>query len=740
MPIIPSVFQPIRSNDYQQRPIKTYKHYAVRHDNFTTSSGYFRHDALYRKVTPHIIAETGLGVDSLNFLVNAEDNTCHQVVWNTIDNRYYRNYNAAQSADFSDIEKQVRFIFHSASVFTAPYGQVGEKIKIGSYEITSSLGSTTCNLRDDANGNLRDDLIISASFASSSRNFFHMSFNSMYRNFNDFTEIIDNDALYSGSGVPYELNHVPKKAESLKGILVTEGVSTTGFRPAKTDEIVRNGDFVDTGLLTNTSYDLGFHSPDNGLSISSSALNLNNPSGGGFDGRAYFANTAGTGTLYLPLGKVYRLTYTVTANSSGASLFLYDGDNYNALDGSVGTHTHDFTPHSDGNPIVLRNATDNTLITLDDVSLREVEVPKSGLAAALTDGQYIRIPHDPKFDRFGKCDDWSISFWYMTPNTASLADKEIITKYALVKEAYLDKVDGKRKLRDVEFSRTTNFNQVRTPFSIFAERSSSNSGDSPFTSIKFVASEGTEAFSISSSKFTTEPYEWNHVMIRNSASLMEIFIDGSTLGSTSGSLPQQSTLNSADIMIGSPNSTYERGDENNQFSIAEIRMYDYAVDSTGVASLANADYLSGSLYQTNIAGNVFYKNGQVVVSSVMPKYHSGSGFFSTDRVWNLRYRGVHTIYENECLVRVPKDQFNVTMNPTSTYRPPTEGEACSTNEVGLPPGELRKGLFISGTLKPYITTVGLYNDKCQMLATAKLAQPIQKSADTDLNFILRWDY
>jgi hypothetical protein len=91
--------------------------------------------------------------------------------------------------------------------------------------------------------------------------------------------------------------------------------------------------------------------------------------------------------------------------------------------------------------------------------------------------------------------------------------------------------------------------------------------------------------------------------------------------------------------------------------------------------------------------------------------------------------------------RVPKDTFNVSMNPTSTYRPATDNRPiCSTNHKDVIPGELRKPLFVSGTLKPYITTIGLYDDKSRMLATAKLSTPVQKLDDVDMNFIVRWDY
>jgi hypothetical protein len=49
-------------------------------------------------------------------------------------------------------------------------------------------------------------------------------------------------------------------------------------------------------------------------------------------------------------------------------------------------------------------------------------------------------------------------------------------------------------------------------------------------------------------------------------------------------------------------------------------------------------------------------------------------------------------------------------------------------------------MFVSGTAVPYITTIGLYNDQAQLLAVGKMAEPIQKRNDIDMNFILRWDY
>jgi hypothetical protein len=45
----------------------------------------------------------------------------------------------------------------------------------------------------------------------------------------------------------------------------------------------------------------------------------------------------------------------------------------------------------------------------------------------------------------------------------------------------------------------------------------------------------------------------------------------------------------------------------------------------------------------------------------------------------------------------------------------------------------------SSTFAPYITTIGLYNDAGQLLAIGKLAQPIKKRNDVDMNFLIRLD-
>ena len=42
-------------------------------------------------------------------------------------------------------------------------------------------------------------------------------------------------------------------------------------------------------------------------------------------------------------------------------------------------------------------------------------------------------------------------------------------------------------------------------------------------------------------------------------------------------------------------------------------------------------------------------------------------------------------------------------------------------------------------LTPFITTIGLYDDNCDLVAVAKLPQPIKSYPDLPVNFIVRFD-
>ena len=92
---------------------------------------------------------------------------------------------------------------------------------------------------------------------------------------------------------------------------------------------------------------------------------------------------------------------------------------------------------------------------------------------------------------------------------------------------------------------------------------------------------------------------------------------------------------------------------------------------------------------------------------------------------DIEFSGKHTIYEHQIICTMAPLDFNYSINP-SAY-----GSASS--------GESIIGLMASGTLTPYMTTIGLYNEHTQLVAIAKLAKPIKRLLDADQSIIIRFD-
>jgi hypothetical protein len=83
-----------------------------------------------------------------------------------------------------------------------------------------------------------------------------------------------------------------------------------------------------------------------------------------------------------------------------------------------------------------------------------------------------------------------------------------------------------------------------------------------------------------------------------------------------------------------------------------------------------------------------------------------------------------TVYQNEVRCRVKENDFNYTQNPSST-KSGTTGSYIDA---------------VTGSdFHPYTTTIGLYNDKDELLVVGKLSRPYPVPPNTDIIFIVRWD-
>jgi hypothetical protein len=202
-----------------------------------------------------------------------------------------------------------------------------------------------------------------------------------------------------------------------------------------------------------------------------------------------------------------------------------------------------------------------------------------------------------------------------------------------------------------------------------------------------------------------------------------------------------------------------------------------------IARIISFDINSGDMVVDNVefataadsvqkVGNVFYNSGLIVMTK-----RSDERLLSN---WELSFKSTQTIYEHEYLLIVNEDEFNVSQNPSAVveigretsfitgsdnkiYRVTTNPgvkyirkksvlENGSTLDYsigssvnasisgGFDQYEYSSSLDSTGSyLAPFITTIGLYDDNCDLVAVAKLPQPIKSYPDLPVNFIVRFD-
>jgi hypothetical protein len=267
-------------------------------------------------------------------------------------------------------------------------------------------------------------------------------------------------------------------------------------------------------------------------------------------------------------------------------------------------------------------------------------------------------------------------------------------------------------------------------------------------SLYFDRSDGSNIASINcniTSSTTDDIYTTSHIVCQNSASTMQIWFNGTKMAELDSTtvLIDSKTENNANLYIGSKGllSTNEGTDINSELkyfhgNIGYINLYDHHLESSSIVPM------SESVNNSPYIGNMFYQHGLGVITH--PKYNSvlidpvggvGEGLIigqtlqiSEDEgsINNLKFQGSHLIYENEYQCTINEHEFNNTLNITAR-----KIKSADNYEIA----DFTTGSFF----KPYITTIGLYNENMDLLVVGKLGQPIRMSSETDTTFILRWD-
>lgn len=235
--------------------------------------------------------------------------------------------------------------------------------------------------------------------------------------------------------------------------------------------------------------------------------------------------------------------------------------------------------------------------------------------------------------------------------------------------------------------------------------------------VYFRRSDGVGTVELSSSFGYTEN---NSISVTKSGSLYSIYKDGALVDfKTNDRLGH--CLNRHALMFGSLNTDLH---QNLGASIlfGNLRMYDVALTSDDLNYLHQNDY--NAVSTDKIIGNVFYKQGFMMLTHPDGRY--AKDFL--DNNFTVKFQSTHTIYQYECLVRIKKGDYNITLNPTALQNPHSDLLLNSMT-----------GSLEEGALFPYFTEIGLYNPEGDLLVVGKTSQPIQVRSDVDLNVLLRWD-
>ena len=349
-----------------------------------------------------------------------------------------------------------------------------------------------------------------------------------------------------------------------------------------------------------------------------------------------------------------------------------------------------------------------------------------GEAAAFSDNSYIRIPANDRMN-FEQDDNYSIAFWATLPSTIS-TKKHILTKRTT---GLIDRFNPNTRLL-VHGDFDTNSSQY--PFDMYI--------DDDGTGLPAVVCNYKTSGQIASVQYSAslaDTANLNHFVFQKTGSIIELYFNGQL--QSSRSVPAGNIQNQADIFIGSLGLDSSGNGKDGYYGyIREFLMFDKALTQTEIIQLTHT---GSNLMSTNrnIVGNVFYEHGIVVLSDPRPKYGTEQYRMFADQLFNLRtnaletsyldefyleFNATKTLYEHEYICKMRGDEFNFTMNPT-------------IRKNNNPGSEFPKTFVALDEFAPYITTVGLYNDKGQLLAIGKLGTPIRKRDDVDLNIIVRFD-
>ena len=672
-----------------------------------------------------------------------------------LDHLFYKNNQLDISNRLGDADYLAgnRTLYDNVNVISIPSNLYGNKIKPGTFIYSSSNGTVI----DDSKGNL----IISGT------NLTNHSIDEREKVFSlgpikGFKQYNLNYDLY-GKDSPHKVNYYTR-----------ESIYDDSYYNNTLDykNISFKSENLSPDLLAEEGIQTTFHDNRDGWNKSTFITQDFSVAGGvklSVDGTGtsqypQFAATLPTGTLK-PYAK-YRLEFDITATNgfgSGAvkSFIIVEGNSsyrpYGSPQINTGKTTIEFqymptnvdslstnsnfqTQKTAGFPNLgkcaihfeFTNADTETFdITLKSVSFKEImDYPSANFDSSVFPS--IVAPHNETYN-FNPGEDFTIAM-----NVNPLSGNGYLLSKSTTKTIIKTPIN-EQTYTTGSSQPTTIKSELQYPFEIFIDSSNL---------LTFRKSDGTTTSTVTAPIATGSLH---HVVCMSSASQMEIWITGSKIASTTDTIVNQ-TENKANLYVGS------KGETSNYYtgSLANVMIFNSSRTPSQIINLYSSS--NGSPY----VGNVFYSNGLATIThpnhlSIAQPLEKGTNITSSIlKLKNITYGGnvttlndfiqsagtlgqvsgslnyvtklknIHPIYENEFMCTVNSDEYNFTHN-ISTRKIKSDQKPELAN-------------FTTGSFwKPYVTTVGLYNEDNELLVVGKLGQPVRMSDESDTTFVLRWD-
>ena len=325
----------------------------------------------------------------------------------------------------------------------------------------------------------------------------------------------------------------------------------------------------------------------------------------------------------------------------------------------------------------------------------------------------IVSPHHSKYN-FNSSDDFALSFLisssYITQKNSYVEESDNFKRYIFSKSTTKKTIltpNISVPLNTTGSSQPVNIDsEPQYPFEVYYQSSS----------LYFNRFDGTTLSSVSA-MVSHSNSAMIHVVCQKTGSNLELYINGNKLATSTDNTTL--TQNTADLFIGSKG---EKGlsYKTNYFkgSIAQIMIFDDSLSQTQINNL------SQSIDNKPYVGNIFYNNGLATITK--PNYQKVLNPGEGNQNFNLQYQGTHLIYENEYQCMVEQHEYDYTMNPTVRKNRSEQDKELAN-------------FATESNFRPYVTTIGLYNENQELLAVGKLGQAIRMNDETDMTFVVRYD-